>query len=321
MSVEVLYYSRSSLRASSLGRILVELQDRYVGYIFLFNNKPKGYIQHINHGFIPMIGFVFKKPNTLTDYLIIIISVLTISNDEFDKRNNPVPFAKFLNLLEYFTHIDSGGEQDIAIPLAHFDERQLTKNYTNDDDSLDCEYLSKVFNKYLLNELPLTLLNPAWKRNKPLIESAQQVREIMNAKTEIENLLERCCYGLPKEMYSQMFAVWETGENKPSNLNFLEMTKKLKIFLERVNKSNNTEHLIGLSTVYAAINECLSCPEETMQSALILSNAYDNFRIEIIPSGWDNNFYVQRLPKTDSEHWDRFSSIEDDGSEFKLFNY
>lgn len=324
MSFEVLYYPGYSFYPIQLGNILVQLQDRYVGYLFLFDSKEKGYIQAINYGFVPKVGFIFKKHNTLTDYLIIIVSVRTIIiQNEFNKINNHSSFAQVLNLLEYLTQIDSDGEEEIAKPIIYFDKKQLTKYYINDDDSLDCEYLSKVFNRYLLNQLPIPLLNPAWKRNKPLIESARQVREIMNAETEIENLLERCCYGLPKEMYSQMFAVWETGENKSSNLNFLEMTKKLKIFLERVNKSNNTEHLIGSRTVYAAINECLIDPslDETMQSALILSDAYDNFRIEIIPSGWDNDTYTQRLPSTESEHWERCSSIEHDGSEFKLFAY
>lgn len=320
MSVEVLHYPLSTLYPESLGDILIELQDRYVGYLFLFDGDGKTSLGYISYGYTPQIGFIFKKPSTLNDYLII-VSEIAINNPRKYQSgdsggSSSERFIQIFNLLEYLAKIESNGERTIVHPIASFDKKELGANYENDSYNLDIEALSKSLNRYLLNQLPAYLLNPTWKYNKPLFESAKQVTEIMNAKTDIHNLLGRGCYGLPQEMHSQMFAVWETGETKPSNLNFLEMARKLRIFLDQVNHSQKNKHLKGFDNVYSALSFCSH--DRTMKPALILSDDHDHSRIEIIPSGWDNDNYVQRLPNT--EHFD-YNGIKHDGSAFKLFRY
>lgn len=316
-----MYYPLGTLYPNQLPQILVELQEIYVGYLFLFDGQDKGYLEYLSYGFTPQIRLVFKNPNTLNDYLIV-VSTLGINNPRNyeggdSSGSSSDRFVEVFQLLEYLSKVTSDEETDIDTPIAYFDKAVLGEKYKNNSYDLDIEDLSKTLNRHLLNQLPTYLLNPSWKRERLLFESAKQVREIMSAETNMHDIFGHGCYGLPKNMYTQMFTVWETGETKPLNLNFLEMARKLRIFLDRVNRSENNQHLQGLDNVYSALYYCTHS-EKTMEPALIISDAHDEFRIEIIPSGWDNDSYVQRLPGT--THYD-YNGIAHDGSAFKLFKY
>ena len=321
MSVELLLYPTSTFSPFQLPDIFIELQNKYVGYLFLFGGEGKNYLEYLSYGLTPKLGFIFKKPNTINDYLII-VSDFSIHNPRNyqsgdDSGSGSMRFVEIFNLLEYLAKVESDGEKKVVNPIACFDKDSLREDYENDPD-----ILSKFFNYHLLNMLPAYLLNPAWTQSKILFDSANQIGEIMFVETNIHSQLGVGCYGLPEELNSQKFSVWETGEDKPSNLTFLEMARKLRIFLDRVKYNQNKNHLKGMDNVYSALNFCSSHghPDEklTMKTALIISDNQDHCRIEIIPAGWDNNRYVQRLPNT--KYFD-YNGIKNDGSVFKLFKY
>lgn len=331
--------------------LLESLKAYYVAPIFLLDKHDgDGLLSYISKGGQAYVGFVFKKPGTLTDFFSF-TGELALSNPAGDKGgSSKTDFVEFMSFLDHLTTVCSdednkGGSGKPVCALDHafwlsMDDAKIDMvedEYGSSSSFPDNKTLNTALDERLLPDLLFkghsSVMHPDWRQRR--LEGVSIADIWTNSdKAADENYQKRLsggAYGIDPDRFIGTYQIATTKQPRPRIVDAYTLLDELQGFISlrrnQKTQSENPERWLSPDNVWALLKYCGLSPKRDdpkkslLTTALCISNRDDSQRMEVKPLHIDVMHWVERLPST--KHFDYCSSrgAGDDKSPFKYIDF
>lgn len=329
--------------------LLESLKSYYVAPIFLLNEHDgDGLKSYISKGGQAYVGFVFKKPGTLTDFLSF-TGELALSNPAGSRGGGSKgDFADFMSFIDHLTTICEREEDDTTgRPLCTLDHALFLSMDDAGVELVTDEYggwsfpddpaLRAALDRHILPDLMFRhhndVLHPDWRQRKLEGVDIGKLWTKSHDAADKEYFKRLSCgaYGIDSDCFIGTYQIATTEKPRPRIVDAYTLVEELYQFtLKRrteKNQTENSERWLDPDNVWALLDYCSHSVEREnpkkslLTTALCISNRDDSQRMEVKPLHIDLSHWVERLPST--KHYDYCSSYGagDEKSPFKYIDF